>query len=54
MHTAIIVFVIGSKKRRKLDDMHVIIIGAQGPISIRNTIYSADNVFILVKRSVLR
>ncbi len=33
--------------------MHVIIFGAQGPVAIRNTIYGADNVFILIKRSVL-
>ena len=52
MHTAVIVFVIGSEKRRKLDDMHVIIIGTQGPVAIGDTIYGADNVFILVKRSV--
>ena len=52
MHTAVIVLVIGGKKRRKLDDMHVIIVGAQGPVAIRNTIYGTDNVFILVKRAV--
>ena len=52
MHTAVIVFVIGGEKRRKLDDMHVIVIGAQGPVAVGNTVYGADNVFILVKRSV--
>ena len=52
MHTAVIVFVKYGKKRRKLNDMHVIIFGAQGPVAIRNTVYGADNVFILVKRSV--
>ena len=51
MYTAVIVLVIGGKKRRKLDDMHVIIVGAQGPVAIRNTIYGADNIFILVKRA---
>jgi len=34
--------------------MHVIVIGAQGPVAIRNTVYGADNVFIFVKRSVFR
>ena len=29
--------------------MHVIIFGAQGPVAIRNTIYGADNVFILIQ-----
>ena len=52
MHTAVIVFVIGSEKRRKLNDMHVIIMFAQSPIAVRHTVYGADNVFILVKRSV--
>ena len=52
MNAAVIVLVIGDKKRRKLDDMHVIIVGAQGPVAIRNTVYGADNVFILAKRSV--
>ena len=52
MHTAVIFLIIGGKKRRKLDDMHVIIIGAQSPVAIWDTIYGADNVFILVKRSV--
>ncbi len=32
--------------------MHVIIVLAQCPIAIRNTIYSADNVFVFIKRSV--
>ena len=52
MYTAVIVLVIGGKKRRELDDMHVIVIGAQGPVAIGDTIYGADNVFILVKRSI--
>ena len=34
--------------------MHIIIMLAQGPEAIRNTVYGADNLFILVKRSVLR
>ena len=54
MHTAVIVFVIGSEKRRKLDEVHVIIFGAQGPVAIGDAVYGADNVFILVKWSVLR
>ena len=54
MHTAVIVLVIGGKKRRKLYDVHVIIVGAQDPVAIGDTIYGADNVFILVKRSVFR
>ena len=45
MHTAVVVLVICSEKRRKLDDMHVIILGAQGPVAIGNTIYGADNVY---------
>ena len=32
--------------------MHVIIMLAQGPVAIRNSIYGADNIFILVKRSL--
>ena len=44
MHTAVIVFVIGSEKRFKLNDMHVITFGAQDPVAIGNTVYSADNV----------
>ena len=54
MYTAVIVLVIGGKKRRKLDDMHVIILGAQGPVAIGDTVYGADHVFIFVKRSVFR
>ena len=54
MYTSVIVLVIGSEKRRKLDNVHVIIIGTQSPVAIRNTIYGADNKFIFVKRSVLR
>ena len=53
MHTTVIVFVIGGKKRRKLDNMHVIILGAQGPVAIGDTVYGADNVFVFIKRSVL-
>ena len=53
MYTSVIVLVIGSEKRRKLDNVHVIIIGTQSPVAIRNTIYGADNIFILVKRSIL-
>ena len=34
--------------------MHVIIMLAQGPVAVRNTVYGADNVFILVKRAVFR
>ena len=34
--------------------MHVIIMFAQSPITVGDTIYGADNVFILVKWSVLR
>lgn len=52
MHTAVIVLIVSGKKRRKLDDMHVIVIGAQGPVAIGDTIYGTDNVFILVKRSI--
>lgn len=52
MHTAVIVLVICSKKRFKLNDMHIIIMLAQGPEAIRNTVYGADNIFILVKRSI--
>ena len=34
--------------------MHVIIMFAQSPITVRHTIYGADHVFIFVKRSVFR
>jgi len=37
-----------------LQHMHVIIMLAQSPEAIRHTVYGADNVFILVKWSVLR
>ena len=54
MHTAVIVFIEGGEPRFKLYDMHVIIMFAQSPIAIRNTVYSADNVFVFIKRSVFR
>lgn len=54
MHTAVIVLVIGSEKRFKLNDMHIIIMFAQSPITVRDTVRGADNIFIFVKRSVLR
>ena len=54
MHTAVIVFIVGGKKRFKLYDVHVIIMLAQGPIAVGNTVHGADNVFIFVKRSVFR
>ncbi len=54
MRSAVIVPVKCGKKRFKRNDMHVIIFGAQGPVAIRNTIYGADNVFILIKRAVFR
>ena len=34
--------------------MHVIIMLAQGPKAIRNTVYGTDDIFILVKRAVFR
>lgn len=35
---------------RKLDDVHVIIIGARGLVVIGNSVYCADNVSIFVER----
>ena len=54
MHSAVIFFVKCSKKRFERNDMHIIITLAQGPVAIRHTIYGADDVLVLVKRSVLR
>lgn len=53
MHPAVIFFVICSKKGLQVNDMYIIVVSAQGPIAVRHTVYGADDIFILVKRSVL-
>ena len=53
MRSAVIILVICSKERFKRNDMHVIIVLDQSPKTIGHTVYGADNVFILIKRSVL-
>ena len=54
MRSAVIVLVKCGKDRFKRNDMHVIIVLDQSPKTIGHTVYSADNVFILIKRAVFR
>lgn len=53
MIDAVIFFVVSGKKRFKRYDMHIIVTLTQSPKAIRRTVYGTENIFILVKRSVL-
>ena len=49
---SVIFLLVCRKEHFQRDDMHVIITLTQSPKAVRHTVYGADNIFILVKRSL--
>lgn len=53
MRYSVVFFLIGCKEHFQRNDMYIIIGFANLPKAVRHTVYGADNIFILVKRSLL-